>query len=284
MKLDDRHKIEDLIDELVSVKIENNKNTEITGNRIFTRDTINNIYLRTIDHFEDSEDDVSSRGASYLNSQPSELLTGKEKRVEKNVDIFSRFHFHHKDDSYKPTVRVYGLFSNLSSNRDKTVSYDDYNLLMLNEKSLLEEFVSMGFLVKVCISLDFEIIVNVWGYNVEQLKSRVNNLCDNLFSLQKLYKNLFVSFDTHNRLDSTFILGDSILIRAITASPREGYQTTLYEENMYIVSNAIRTFDDIFSSAHERDRIVRKQLGISSIKDYVETLIESRVKLSRKVK
>lgn len=272
----DFKRIEDLIDELFSVRIENNTNSTISNNKILTSDTTN-IFIQRISSYEEDRGEPSTRDEKFLSGRSTELIKGNKNRALQNVEIFSRFLFNTCNFINKPTVRVYGLFSNLSTNRDKKLSKDDYNSLVLQEKSLLEEFISKQFEVRVCISLDIDIITHVWGYDSEQLKSRVIDLCSNLLALEAARPNLRVCFDTHNRMDSTFILGNSILIRAITASSESGYDTTLYEENQYIVDRAIKSFDDAFQAARERDYLVRKQLQICSIKDYIELLIDTRL-------
>lgn len=276
MKLADFRRIEDLVDELFSIRIENNSNSTISNNKILTSDTTN-IFIQRLSSYEEDKVEPSTRGKRPLLGKSTELIKGKQNRALQNVELFSQFLFCNSSSTIKPTVRVYGLFSNLSTNREKKSSTDDYNLLVLEEKSLLEEFISKQYEVRVCISLDIDIITHVWGYNSEQLKSRVIDLCSNLLALEATRPNLRVCFDTHNRMDSTFILGDSILIRAITASSEAGYDTTLYEENQYIVDRAIKSFDDAFQAARERDYLVRKQLQICSIKDYIELLIDTRL-------
>jgi hypothetical protein len=279
--LDDSKKIEELIDEFFGVKIENNKNCNISHNKIGTNDkTIIYNSLNT-EYYDNELSEISSRTNETLNNTKDNLISGKLNRVIKNVDIFSRFLFDNQNKTRKPTVRTYGLFSNLSTNRDQSTSSDDYNLLVLEEKTLLETFIKHGYSVKVCISLDIDLIFDVWGYNTTQLKQRIINLCSNLLILENLHKNLTVSFDTHNRIDNTFILGDSILIRAITASSGQGYNTTHYEENKYIVDRAIKTFDDIFNLAKQRDYQTRKQLQIDNIKVYIELLFEQRLKATK---
>lgn len=269
-------RLEDLIDEMFCVRIENNSASNISHNKILTRD-VNNIFLNLGYPIPAEPAECFSRGDFDFDLETG-LISGAHNRVVNNVEIFSRFIHHYRNSGHRPTVRVYGLFSSLSTNREKKNTTTDYDLLVLEEKSLLEAFVKQGFRVKACISLDVDEIFDSWGYTAQQFKDRLIDLSANLLALETNNKNLSVTFDTHNRMESTFILGDSVLIRAVTINRGAGYNTTLYSKERVTVDRAIQTFDDAFAAAYARDFSIRKQLWIGDVSDYIEVIVENRLR------
>jgi len=268
-------KLKDTVEEYTKVIIENNNNSNISNNKIASRDTyLINVFQPFVEQNYTQE---SEKSIINLIDSPF-IADDKFKRALKNITFMDKYLFLNKKSLSKPIIRTYGLFSNLSSNRDKATKHDDYNLMILEEKTLLEKFIEMGHEVRVVISLDIPYIINQWGYDNNKLLTRVLNLSENVDIFLDKFSNLKVAFDTHNRMESIFILGNTLLIKALAASPDKGYYLTKYDNNRVIINNSIKTFDDIFFSGIQRDNAIRKTLHVKKMADYIEILIQNRLR------
>lgn len=196
----------------------------------------------------------------------------KVQRAIFNIEYVNNFIFECNRQGVCPIFRYYGLFSHLSSLRNKS-DYSEYNQLVLEEKNLFEKMLCLNYKIKLIVSLDIPVIVTKWGYTLEETKNRIANLCDNVDVLTKGH-NIEVVIDEKNSMDGMYILDRCLLIRAINMDPEKKYNITKYETNPYVINNIIKEFDSKFAYLRFQNSMVRRSLKINSYSTLIRKIVE----------
>lgn len=225
------------------INISHNKNLNIQGNNITNQTFIGHPYSTF------QKVDFSLRKTNKY----KEILLG-DKTIEgpllRNVilnEVFNKFIYISKVNSFLPTVRICGYFSSLSSIRQKSET-NDFALLELEEKEKVIKMVKMGFKVKIILILDASIILNM-AYTCEQYIERCKDLYRSIQNLEKKYPNLQIVVNSMENVTCGYIF-DSLLvvqtdkydINARTLS----YNNTLIHSNKHVVECEIKSFDKAF--------------------------------------
>lgn len=165
----------------------------------------------------------------------------------------------------RPTLRIYGCFTSLSTIRQKTDT-SDLAQLELNEKANLVKFIKNGFYIKIIISLDTNMIFSQNAYTREQYIQRCKDLYNSLKCFQQ-YKNFQVVFDDRNMLESEYIVDTLLIAQApiiLFDSNIVGYQVTIFDSDRHIVETEINKFENRFAQLLKQNQITKKTLGANS--------------------
>lgn len=244
------------------ISVNRSKNVLIKDNTIVT-----NLFFDGLVK-SDSEDNCQNIHINFH----SEMSADKIERALFNIEYLDKFIFECNKQGVCPIFRYYGLFSHLSTLRRET-DYSEYNQLVLQEKKLFEQMLSLNYKIKLIISLDIPIIITKWGYSIEETKNRIANLFDNVDKLTK-DRNIELVIDERNSMEGMYILDHCLLIKAINIDPIKKYSMTKYETNPYEIGNAVKSFDERFAYCKFINSVQRKTFDADSYSSFIKKIVE----------
>lgn len=217
-----------------------------------------------------------------LNSNISSRLIAEEEYINKNeertkriVELFEKFLFEYKNALDKPTIRCYGLFSDLAMVDNILSDHSDRALLLSEEKESFIKSIQNNFPIRQIVSLDVNFIIDVRGYSMEKFENRSEELIGEIRSFEQA-PNFEIVFDYKHRNRNTFIFGTDLMIDAIEIEKQSGYTTTLFTNDKNKISKRIQEFDNWFSELHREREIIKKYLTTSDVSVVCEQLLRIR--------
>lgn len=197
------------------------------------------------------------------------------KRTEAIVSILDKFLSKYKNYMLKPTIRCYGLFSDLAMIPSLTIDHSDRNFLLQEERKKFLALIKCDFQIKQIISLDIDYIIKTRGYSDDQLNGRVAEL-DSTLSTVKFDTNLEIVFDSQHRKMNCFILGNEVLIDSKSIDKHAGYNETLFTNTEKEIMQKTKEFDRIFMDCTSETTILMKQLRTNDKQLITKFLAEIR--------
>lgn len=204
------------------------------------------------------------------------MALNKFERAYKNIEHMERFIYECEVQRVQPMVRTYSLFSHISSVRSRE-SADEYNSLILAEKSLLDRMMRLKFRMRFIVTLDVPVILTEWGSSLTQATDRITGLYEHVDEVAERY-NVEIAVDDINALDNQFILHDQLAIRALGMDPKEKYEYTKYEANPHVINNAIKVYDQRFEDLQRKNVVTAEALGVSAWSEFTEAIVQSRTR------